>query len=489
MPDEIEARISIAVESAKAEQGISAVKQSVGELTRARWKMLDAMKAERTLARKLDAGYPITAEEMARASAATRRLREEYEALKASRRSAASPAQNFSAVSAAAKTAVTGINAAGKATQKLTLRMIAAKSAARAFGVSFRGFAPQMALLSVASKVGGMVSEVVKEAWGLFVGDKIGARERELASLREYNGDILYSRLAERRENFKSAFSVIKRLNSNEGALNEAQRMELSNAMAELGVDFKRLGISVDKASGKFIDAANAVSQIRERELLEERKRLVARRKELNAAGNQALLKANNGIIFDENTGEVLPAPNRGVAVPEWQARLFGATPASFFAEADKNFKEISDRIMPKIKQIDRELGRIPGQIQVQRKRIELAERDAAAEKLKRDRAAVNAAESTALQAAQRIAAEQFKYRSTLMSGVESGSMEALRLRSRVMINTDTSPAQKAASGIRVLVDQGKVLDQRLQTLSGQVSQLVTNTRNTAGALTGGRQY
>lgn len=477
MPDEIEARISIAVESAKAEQGISAVKQSVGELTRARWKMLDAMKAERTLARKLDAGYPITAEEMARASAATRRLREEYEALKASRRSAASPAQNLSAVSAAAKTAVTGINAAGKATQKLTLRMIAAKSAARAFGVSIgQGLSTPMMQLGIIAA--GVQSGIKLVTWAFEAYDKSLERESDLQRENSKSFAEAAERMKERHKMQTDALSVMERYNEEE-THSAKSTFEFRQALSALGNSFGRLGGEIDGATGKIKNFYEVQGKLRREQIVEEQKQIKASLRQLAADQRAAEdMRDNSGVSFWGLTDLAGFRIGGGEAAKEAGERI---------NRIGEERMELMKRLAV-LKRLNPEEEARAKQLDAQAKAQVKAQAKATTD-LDRQKRMLSAAESTALQAAQRIAAEQFKYRSTLMRGVESGSMEALRLQSRVMINTDTSPAQKAASGIRVLVDQGKVLDQRLQTLSGQVSQLVTNTRNTAGALTGGRQY
>lgn len=521
MPEDIDARIVITVESDKAEEASARVKRGIDEIRASREREVRvaeaAAKAElaeynsNIAAQKaynaeleLQAAIrrKIRAEEKGASSSQLDKLSDNIETARGKylRLEAAAAKANRVAFEASSSlrdmtsdvgvTATTAMSAATKSSKKLTLGLIAAKTAARAFGLSFRGFAPQMIALSAAAKAGAMWQKVIGEAWGMLVTDRIGAADRERAAMREYNGEILYSRLAERRGNFGSAFSAIERLNATTGPLNEAQRLELSNAMAELNMDFRVLGISVDTATGKFVDAANAVGEIRKKELEDERKALSSRQKELRSVYNQALLKANYGEVYDSNTGEWKPATGeKAKGVNRFfgdmlRVYITGKSAKDYYEEADKAMGEITTKIMPRIKQLDRELAQLPGAIKVYRKKTEIAEKNAA-ELLQKK------AESAATRAVSGIASETFKYRATTQGSVLAGSAEAARLQSRIFTNTvsPNSPAVQTANGVNTLVEQGKQLAQRISSLDTKIGQIAANTGRTASTMSGGRQY
>ena len=546
MPNEIEGRISITVESANAERQINVVEKSLQDLTNARIEDINAAKemvrqnyqelipelraaqghlriAERNL-RNMTEG--VTASDTAiaeytkrvkdaeanvdRLSGAVERLNAQYKSLdnEEKRRSGAdSPAQNMSAVSNAAQTAATGINATGEATQKLTLRLIAAKSAARAFGVSIgRGLSTPMVQMGII--VAGVQSAIklVSHFYEISQKENLETLLGGMESRREANA----ARFAYRDESLRgvdSALSALTRLQMTAGPLDAVGRLEQEQALETLEARFGKLGVELDTSTGKIKDFANALVELKKKEIEQK-----IADTQLAIKGNRAAIKTAQGEIGRTGTGwnDLSWWQKAGIAAVA-PGTAFNAARGSYDvqymtdadqrkmeklnAEIEKTIKEQGENSR-RLRMLREQLKLLPKEAKLTRTKIEQIETNAALRKAQKERAAVDKeraavdkAESAALKAAETIANEQFKYRSTLQGSVESGSVEAVRLQSRMLTNTNTSPAAKAASGIQILVEQGKTLDQRLQTLSGQVNQLVASTRTTAGALTGGRQY
>lgn len=82
------------------------------------------------------------------------------------------------------------------------------------------------------------------------------------------------------------------------------------------------------------------------------------------------------------------------------------------------------------------------------------------------------------------------QYRSTMQKAVFADSAEGLRLQSRRLLSFDTSsPVQKAADGVKTLVNQGQQIMVKLNDLSYKLTAGNSNTKELASAISGGRKY
>lgn len=82
------------------------------------------------------------------------------------------------------------------------------------------------------------------------------------------------------------------------------------------------------------------------------------------------------------------------------------------------------------------------------------------------------------------------QYRSTMQTAVFADSTEGLRLQSRRLLSFDTSsPVQKAADGVKTLVNQGQQIMVKLNDLSYKLTAGNSNTNKLASAISGGRKY
>lgn len=514
MPDP---RIVIAVESANAEKNLSAVERGMREINaeaeknsvrsalddvnsrlRAAAAELDrAEAAYKSMQEGMAAGWSYTKDQIDSITGSFQKSQANFRALKDEQSSLRGRMTELSAAgegtSAAINSAASGTqklasktDTASKSTQKLTAKLLAANVAARAFGLSVShglNFSGPLLAIGLAVKAMNNLKAVAGEAWGMLK-DRFGKESSDRLAGLMATDRLIASRREFRRETFGSAFSVIDRLNRKSGPLDEADRLELSNAMTELKMDFSTLGIQVDKTTGKFVDAANAIGKIKGEDLNNDRDELLKRRAAMAKEAVKLYEMARNGAVFNTKTGEL--EANRG-----WRRNfnfigdiLRINDTKGWFDKADNLVAKIEDEITPRLKQIDRELLRIPGQISVHRKRIEIAEQKASAARIiSENRIAIRNAENaqdTVRRALERQSGEMFKFRATTQGGVEAGSMAALELQSRRLLNPAApgsgGPAVQTANGVQQMVVQGQAILQKLD------AALTTLRANTAAA-------
>ena len=507
MPEDIDARIVITVESDKAEEASARVKRGIDEIRASREREVRvaeaAAKAElaeynsKIAAQKaynaeleLQAAIrrKIRAEEKGASSSQLDKLSDNIETARGQylRLSAASATANRIAVETAASlrdmtsgvgaTATTAMSAATKSTKKLTLGFIAAKAAARSLGVAVgRGLSPEMMKMGVIMAGIGAVKSIVQQVIEWNKEDRLNAIDTRNSSLADANAARLAAR-SEQVGQIDNALSVIQRLQSVSGPLDAAQREEMAAATEKLSRNFDGLNIQIDESTGKIKNYTETLMSSKKKEL------------ELQLKDAEAVRKANRASIKTAQ-GEIKGSGGNFLWW-EWNTEADREAIKKHTDEIERATKE-NNEMDKRVRRLRQQLRDLPRDTRIAVKKAAIAQSNAETAALKKEKRQTTAAENAATRALSGIAAETFKYRATMQGSVEAGSAEAARLQSRILTNTvsPNSPAIRTANGVNALVSQGQKIDQRMATLDQTLKQIASNTGRTASTMSGGRTY
>ncbi len=498
---DVNARIIVAVESAKAEQQTRRVKNSIKGITDARMKDLQVAraktKAELAEYKSMIAAQKAYAAEQQLAGAeAIKRVRqrrgadkeelelrtrriEQYrgEVLKLQDAESAANLQAYKAKQGYDQLA-SGVSNTGKAVGNLTR---ATKGAAgrmaffRSIGKLLKadvgtGLNPELVKAGIyaagfAVAVKGVVEAVRLTTFSMR--EEIALQTANSASHREAT-----QALRERHEAQKDALSIVAEYHEKE-ELTATETLKLSRAMQLLGDSFEQLGAKIDPATGKLINFYEIQGKLSRKQIEEEKKRIKSELKQLAADEKSQRTYRDSGMTFFTNF------ITRNVDDYKKTAESMNKT-VERRMELMKRMAELR-RMNP---EADAEAARIDAEARKQKKaaeemkRKQEEERRAAAERAKAER-----------QYFSELSSQMNQYRSTMQTAVFANSAEGLRLQSRMMLNTDTSPAQKTADGVKTLVNQGQQIMLKLNDLSYKLTAGNSNTNKLATAISGGRTY
>lgn len=478
MPDP---RIVIAVESANAEKNLSAVERGMREINaeaeknsvrsalddvnsrlRAAAAELDrAEAAYKSMREGMAAGWSYTKEQIDSITGSLQKSQTNFRALKDEQSSLRG---RMTELSAAGEGASAAMNSAASGTQnlasktkiatlnlgKLNSRMMIARISSKLLGQSVGGASVAMVASTAALGLAVFAIKHYITEW------KKGLRAA--ADLEKKNSESMAEvtdRLRDRHQEQNDAMSVLARYAEVEN-LSKSETVEYQNALAQLGGTFDQLGVKIDAATGKVEDFYNAQAKMGRKQIDEEEKQIRAQLKQLAVSRKRAEeIRESTWAWFGD--------------ISESERRT---------DEIDRERTALMNRLSVLKKLNPEEKARI-----AQLKAEEKTQKSAAAKTVRNNNKLMRenqSAQDIVRRALKRQSGEMFKFRATTQGGVEAGSMAALELQSRRLLNPASpgsgGPAVQTANGVQQMVVQGQAILQKLD------AALTTMRANTAAA-------
>ena len=538
---DITARIVVTAEAAGAKQGLSDVKNGLNEITDSRMKdlkiaqssarlelaeynsMIAAQKAynaeieltgaKRRLAFRKENGAG--AKEIEELSAAVETLQGKYLPLANAEASANLAAYQAKKSHDALLASFDGVGkAAGKTTAKTSLLAVGARALGKIFHAdlgggteNFKASVFQLGIIGAGAAAGLKLLNVAVTEYYARQRDGIDVSHQNASSIQE---------AAERNKKYASSqqetVSALLRLNET-GEMSNQSMLEQSRLLKELGVDYSKLGITIDSTTGKLQNAEIGFAKLAERQKKQqmsaidaELKQLENERKQLqsniaNTSWFDALItggKANEQVQKDAK--RIDDIVKRFAKLKEERRKLASQDPV---ADAEKKqeaiyndaqekmeerlgniHKEIEmQNLLAKGKEREVEIMKIRNKLDEERKKLSGSALTAFDEQranleealiMKYDNKQKNRREKTTREQSRSILgmlSELGKFRQIGQTSVDANSMEAVRLQSRRLMNgpLNADPQKESSRSLKELLkkqaEEKKVFDQMLAAL------------------------